>query len=104
MAQWHKALLQTRLVVSSIPTRGSEVLIYIYIFISSLWYRSKKRTIEFGGSECLNTRFPLPTLPPLPTIPAVCGIQREAVFFLCMLQNCTKTNNPYYYRLYQYIL
>ena len=38
--------------------------------------------LEFGGKwgmECLNTRFPL-----LAAAAAVCGIQREAVFF-CLI-------------------
>ena len=41
VAQRHKVWLYNRLVVGSIPTRGSEVFIYIYIFISSLWCRGK---------------------------------------------------------------
>ena len=71
-----------RIVVGSIPTRRDEKFIYIYIFISSLWCRGESAVLrsatqhamppEIGGNwgtECLNTRFPLPT---------VCGIQREA--------------------------
>ena len=41
VAQGHKVWLQNRLVVDSIPTRGDEIFIYIYIFISSLWCRDK---------------------------------------------------------------
>ena len=64
-----------RLVVGSIPTRGDEIFIYIYIFISSPWYRGETAALnsatqhamppEIGGkwgTEGLNTRFPLPTL------------------------------------------
>ena len=64
-----------RLVVGSIPTRGDEIFIYIYIFISSLWCRGESAALssatqhamppEIGGkwrTECLNTRFPLLTL------------------------------------------
>ena len=60
-----------RLVVGSIPTRGDEIFIYIYIFISSLWCRGESAALssatqhamppEIGrkwGTECLNTRFP----------------------------------------------
>ena len=74
VAQWHKVWLQTRLVVGSIPTRGREIFIYIYIFISSLRCRDKSAALssathhamppELGGkwgTEYLNTRFPLPT-------------------------------------------
>ena len=53
MAQGHKSVPVNELVVGSIPTRGDEIFIYIYIFI------------QIGGkcgTECLNTRFPLPTL------------------------------------------
>ena len=64
-----------RLVVGSIPTWGDEIFIYIYIIISSTWCRGKSAALssatqhamppEFGGkweTECLNTRFPRPTL------------------------------------------
>ena len=64
-----------RLVVGSILTRGDEIFIYIYIFISSLWCRGESAALssatqhamppEIGGkwgTECLNTKFPLPTL------------------------------------------
>ena len=63
------------LVVGSIPTRGNEIFIYIYVFISSHWCRGESAALssatqhamppEIGkkwGTECLNTRFPLPTL------------------------------------------
>ena len=66
-------------VVGSIPTRGDEIFIYIYIFISSLWCRRESAALssfnstltqhamppEIGGkwgTECFNTRFPLPIL------------------------------------------
>ena len=60
--------------MGSIPTRGNEIFIYIYIFVSSLWCRDKgalssatkhAMPAELSGkwgTECLNTRFPLPTL------------------------------------------
>ena len=61
-----------RLVVGSIPTRGDEIFIYFYIFISSLWCRGESAALssatqhamppEIGGgwgTECLNTRFTL---------------------------------------------
>ena len=60
-----------RLIVDSIPTGEDEIFIYIYIFISSLCCRgesvalSHAMPLEIGGkcgTECLNTRFPLPTL------------------------------------------
>ena len=58
-----------RLVVGSIPTRGDEIFIYIYIFISFALVSSPANQNamppEIGGkwgTECLNTRFPLPTL------------------------------------------
>ena len=76
-----QSLPVNRLVVGSIPTRGEEIFIYVYIFISSLWCRGGSAALssatqhamppEIGrkwGTECLNTRFPYP---------AVCGIQRE---------------------------
>ena len=60
--------------VSSFPIRGNGLL-YINIFIYSLWYQGKSAALssalrnalprKFGGkwgTECLNTRFPLPTL------------------------------------------
>ena len=63
-----------RLVVGSIPTRGDEIFIYIYILIFTLWYRGEGAAMssatqyaippEIGGKwgmECLNTGFPLPT-------------------------------------------
>ena len=63
-----------RLVVDSIPNRGSEICIYIYILISLLWRRGKSAALssaiqhamppQFGGkcgTECLNNKFPLPT-------------------------------------------
>ena len=34
-----------RLVVGSIPTRGDETFIYIYIFISSLWCRGESAAL-----------------------------------------------------------
>ena len=64
-----------RLVVGVIPTRGDDIYIYIYIFIFSLWCRGESAALssatqhtmppEIGGkwgTECLNTKFPLPTL------------------------------------------
>ena len=66
-----------RLVVGSIPTRGDEIFIYIYIFISSLWCRGESAELssatqqamppEIGvkwgtEGESLNTGFPLLTL------------------------------------------
>ena len=64
-----------RLVVGSIPTRGDEIFIYIYFFIYSLRCREENAALssatqyaipaEIGGKwgmECLNTRFPLPTM------------------------------------------
>ena len=64
-----------RLVVGSIPTRGDEIFIYIYIFISSLWCRGESAALSSAtqhaippeingkwGMECLNIRFPMPTL------------------------------------------
>ena len=61
-----------RPIVGSIPTRGDEIFIYIYIFISSLWCRGESASLSFAthhamppeiggkwGTECLNTRFPL---------------------------------------------
>ena len=62
--------------MGSIPTRGDEIFIYIYIFISSLWCREENATLSSAiqhamwGTECLNTR-------PPSAYPAVCGIQRE---------------------------
>ena len=50
-------------VIGSMPTRGNELL-FLNIFISSLWYQDKSPE-KIGGkweTECLNTRFPLPTL------------------------------------------
>ena len=35
-----------RLVVGSIPTRGDEIFIYIYIFISSLWSRGENAALS----------------------------------------------------------
>ena len=64
----------SRLVVGSIPTRGDEIFIYIYIFISPLWCQESAALTSANqnamppqiggkwGTECLNTRFPLPTL------------------------------------------
>ena len=64
-----------RLVVGSIPTRDDEIFIYIYIFTSSFWCRGENAALSYAtqhampseiggkwGTECLNTRFPLPTL------------------------------------------
>ena len=55
-----------------IPTRKKGIFVYIYIFISSLWCRAALSSAtqnamppELGGkwgTECLNTRFPLPTM------------------------------------------
>ena len=42
-----------RLVVGSIPTRGNEIFIYIYILISSLWCRGESLLILTLGSLCL---------------------------------------------------
>ena len=54
------------LVVGSIPTRGDEMFIYIYIFISSLWCRGETAALNYAtphamlpeiggkwGTECL---------------------------------------------------
>ena len=64
-----------RLVVGSIPTRGNEMFIYIYIFITSLWCRGESVALSSAihhamppkiggkwGTECLDTRSSLPTL------------------------------------------
>ena len=76
-----------RLVVGSIPVGGGEILIYIYIFISSLWCRGESAALSSAqltqyamppeidgqwGTECLNTRFS--------AYAAVCGIQRAHKF------------------------
>ena len=50
---------------------------------------------EFGGkcgTECLNTRFPLPAA--YPAYPAACGIQREADLILIFYK--VKMNPAYY--------
>ena len=57
------------------PHSRNEIFIYIYIFISSLGCRGESAALSFAiqyamppeiggkwGTECLNTRFPLPTL------------------------------------------
>ena len=53
VAQRHKVWLY-RLVVDSIPTRGNEIFIYIYIFISSLWCGDKaRRWVPPINMQCL---------------------------------------------------
>ena len=55
-----------RLVVGSIPTRGNEIFIYIYIFSGvgvkrSVGFRHSTRNAEFSGkweTECFNTAYP----------------------------------------------
>ena len=72
-------------VVSSIPTRGLQLL-FINIFIPSLCHRGTKPGVEFRHSTCnasknlcgkwgteLNTDFPLPAV--------YSGIQREVGLF-----------------------
>ena len=64
-----------RQVVGSISTQRDEIFVYIYFPISSLWCRGESAALSFAtqhempsenggkwGTECLNTRFPLPTL------------------------------------------
>ena len=73
---WYRYWYNSR-VIGSVPTRGNEIIIIIFSF-SSLWYRGKawrslnmqclQNSTETGytpsspGTECLNIRFPLPTL------------------------------------------
>ena len=38
-----QSVTENRLVVGLFSTRGNEIFIYIYIFISSLWYRGEAR-------------------------------------------------------------
>ena len=72
--QGHKRVIENR-TVGSIPTRGDEIFIYIYIFISSLWCREESAALSSAtqhamppeidgkwGTEYHNTRFLLPTL------------------------------------------
>ena len=71
--------------MGSIPTRGNEIFLNIYIFISSLWLQGKNPALssatqhampsEFGGKwrrECLNTRFPYYS-----AYPVVCPSKRS---------------------------
>ena len=58
VAQGHKVWLWNRLVVFSIPARGNEykmnIFIYIYIFIPLLWCRGKaRRWVPPHNTQCL---------------------------------------------------
>ena len=77
------------LIVGSIPIRGDEIVIYIYIFISYFGVEAK-RGVEFChsirnasrirrkvGIECLNTRFLMPTL--------LCAEYSVKQIFLCFV-------------------
>ena len=81
-----------RLVVGSIPTRG-DVFIYIYIFISSTWFRSLVSAALSSATQHAmpaenwrNTR---------PAYPALCGIQREVEKKLTTLKHGYPTPNEF---------
>ena len=42
-----------RLVLGSIPTRGDEIFIYIYIFISSLWSRGESAALSSATQHAM---------------------------------------------------
>ena len=46
-----------RLVVGSIPTRGDEIFIYIYIFISLLWCREENAALSSATQHVMPPEF-----------------------------------------------
>ena len=79
VGQGHKVWLYNRLVVGSIPTRGNEIFIYIYICVSSLWYRGKaRRWVPPLNTQCIQNLIESGERSVLTLACLPCGIQREA--------------------------
>ena len=56
VAQGHSVPVN-RLFVGSIPTRGDEIFIYIYIFISSLWCRRESAALSSATQYAMPPEF-----------------------------------------------